>query len=189
MKFLIVYFQYEIDIPKPGNYTIQAEATNAVSSEHYISDAIQIYVADLIDDVFLSINGKMVGDFTVIEIDVHTEDFFYLEIGINYGDGESEFFFAHDVVAMLTSDQTIRVLHCYNTGGDFNITVNASTRVGSHFVWEVFTPIVNLSLKSLSPWKLPSTGHVVVKATVEGGRNLTFDWNFSDQYAEPTIQR
>ena len=36
---------------------------------------------------------------------------------------------------------------------------------------------------------IKTPGHVVVRGVVEGGRNLQFTWDFSDDYKETIVKR
>ena len=83
----------------------------------------------------------------------------------------------------------IRLKHVYKTGGEFNITVMVSNNVNSLVIWELFSPITTMTLTSRSPWIIRSPGHAVVKATIQGGKDLNYVWNFSDNFEDTSVTR
>jgi hypothetical protein len=156
------------------------EAFNDVARQP-LSATLPVLVQSVIEEVDLKIIGNLLGKATQIIVSVNGYHDFGVEI--DYGDGESENFSETDPVAMVTNDTHILVYlaHVYETLGEYNITVNVSNQVSSIFTTELFIPIEDITVTTRSPWVIRSTGHVVAKAVVTGGRDLTFTWNFSDE--------
>ncbi|XP_053374214.1 polycystin-1-like [Mercenaria mercenaria] len=187
-SILIPKSQYEIQIPRPGNYTVRVEAFNDVARQP-VSASLPVLVQNVIEDVDLEIVGNLVGKRT--QIIVFVAGYHDFVVDINYGDGENEIVYSSDPVAMATGDSDFKVYlaHVFEMPGEYNIVVNVSNRVSSVVSARLFIPIEDITLTTRSPWVIRSTGHVVVKAVVTGGRDLTFIWNFSDArtYEKPLV--
>ena len=146
-----------------------------------MSATLHVLVQTVIEEVDLKIIGNLLGKATQIIVSVNGYHDFM--VNIDYGDGESEVIYSTDPVAMVINDTHILVYlaHVYDTQGEYNVTVNVSNQVSSLSASEVFIPIEDIFLTTRSPWVIRSTGHVVAKAIVTGGRDLAFTWNFSDE--------
>lgn len=78
----------------------------------------------------------------------------------------------------------------YKTVGSFELTVNVS----NHVSWEVGRrsviveePIGNINVTSVTKSIISLGSRVVVKATVESGQNLIFDWLITNN-VEPDVE-
>lgn len=183
-------FQYEIDIPRPGSYKLVVQAFNDVTKQP-ASAELSVIVQNVIENVEFEIIGNLVGRATEIVLYVPGYYEFMAEIG--YGDGESELVYSYNPDVMETDDGDYKVYlsHIYKFPGEYNVTVNVSNSVSSVVLSEMFIPIEDITLTTRSPWVIRSTGHVIVKAVVTGGRDLRFTWNFSDSrtYEMPLVTR
>lgn len=173
-----------------GIYFLKVEALNEVTTVP-ISANITVKIASEITDLRMGIFGNIVGKETVFLVTIESLDLFSVEI--NYGDGQSDYLDPIDLIAMVRNKNgtktTLTFLHIYHTGGDFNVTVNVINDVDSFMIWEVFSPIISMTLTSWSPWVIRSPGHAVVKATVKGGKDLDYIWSFSDNFEETNVTR
>lgn len=173
-----------------GLFKLEVEAFNEVTTLP-MATSMTIYVGDKIHDVQMRIVGNVVGRETVFYIAISSLDFFFIDI--DFGDDQMDYLYSGDPVAMVTQVQEnlhhVAVKHVYDFGGDFNVTVNVSNNVNSFVIWEVFCPIIELTLISRSPWIITSPGHAVVKATVKGGRDLNYIWSFSENFEKTSVTR
>lgn len=187
---VLLCFQYEIRIPRPGNYMLTVQAFNDVTKQPTLAE-LSVTVQSIIEDVDFEIIGDLVGRATEIVLYVPGYYEFMAEIG--YGDGESELVYSYNPVVLETEDGDFKVYlsHIYEFPGEYNVTVNVSNSVSSVVLSEIFIPIEDITLTTRSPWVIRSTGHVIVKAVVTGGRDLRFTWNFSDSrtYEKPLVTR
>jgi len=192
----VIYLQFDVEAPLPGIYTLTVEAFNDLTSEP-VSASMSVQVGDKIRNVHMAIQGDIVNKHTVVHVTLVGLGPFY--IIIQYGDGYTDTLNSTDPIAMVTSvdiqsnEQNdihdIRLKHVYKTGGEFNITVMVSNNVNSLVIWELFSPITTMTLTSRSPWIIRSPGHAVVKATIQGGKDLNYVWNFSDNFEDTSVTR
>ncbi|KAL4222250.1 Polycystic kidney disease [Mactra antiquata] len=193
---LLTIPEYEIDIPYPGGYILHVEAFNDVTRQP-LTASFPFVVHNVTNEDKLNVKlqvqfqiiGNLIGESTHLHINVTGHPEFVLEI--NYGDGESEIIHSSDpvVIAMGTFNFRVFSSHVFSSPDIYNITVNASNDISWDIAMETFIPISNITLTTRSPWILRTMSRVTVQATVTGGENLAFRWNFSDPFQKPNSTR
>ena len=114
-------------------------------------------------------------------------------VKVHFGDDtETEIHSNSDSANITSRDENLHILsltHMYRESGEFIITANIFNKVSNVTCWEEFVPIEKVTLTTRSPWVIKTPSHVVVTGTAQGGRNLQFFWEFSDNYEETLVKR
>ena len=189
MIIIFYFFQFETSISAPGHYVVRLEAWNDLTPP--ISVELPIIVEHSITDAQLQITGGLVGHKSLIQVAI----FGYLPFCtvVDFGDGTEKEICNQNSFANITSLEKslhlVSITHIYSEYGEFLVRGIISNTVSNVTCSEVFVPIVSISLLTRSPWVMKTPGHVVVTAVVEGGRDLQFIWDFSDNYEETLVKR
>ena len=156
-----------------------------------ITVELPIVVENSISAVQIQITGGLIRHQTLIQVAV----FGYLPFctDVAFGDGADAEICSRDPAASITSLEKelhlVSVLHVYTEYDEYLVQAVISNTVSNRSCSEVFFPIVSVSLTTRSPWVIKTPGHVVVRGVAEGGRNLQFTWDFSDDYEETIVKR
>ena len=123
-------------------------------------------------------------------------------VDINYGDGTSEIFSTDDrmlkVKILDRSDQglpryQVTIEHRYQSIDSYVVAANVSNLVSCKVesnIGNVHEPIGGIEVTTDSQEVIPLGEKVKVTATVSSGKNLRFEWKFSDNnYIKPTVVR
>ena len=181
-----------MEIETPGIYSIYVEAWNDVSPHLYTEKQFRVeQVEHPIEAADLTIIGDIVGEETKILISIAGHQPFSLNI--SFGDRNQLELSTTDLSEIMTSLSDSRFVvtigYVYGEPGEYNITVDVFNSVSCVAASELFVPIVNVSLVTQSPWLLEAPGFVKVRGQVEGGADLTFTWNFQNDFEETIMKR
>ena len=139
----------------------------------------------------LKITGGLVGKKSLIQVFLY--GYLPFSAKVNFGDDtEMEIHSNSNSANITSSDKNIHILsliHTYTDSGEYIITANIFNNVSNVTCSEEFVPIETVTMTTRSPWVIKTPGHVVVTGVVQGGRNLQFLWDFSDNYEETLVKR
>lgn len=123
-------------------------------------------------------------------------------VDINYGDNTSEIFSSDDrmlkVKILDRSDQglpryQVTIEHRYQSIDSYVVAANVSNLVSCKVesnIGKVHEPIGGIEVTTDSQEVIPLGEKVKVTASVSSGKNLQFEWKFSDKYyRKPTVVR
>jgi len=179
-----------VKLPDPGEYQLQVSAFNDITMETApVTLNIHVINTTFALQASISLFGGLVGEFTNIKLNINAKHF--PKIDINFGDGEKTSLTLFNPKSMVVMDDLfiVYIRHKYRSAGTFNIVVNVSNSVSHLVVREKFTPISRVTLTSRSTPISRSPSYVVAMATVEGGQDVMFAWNFSDPFSVTSVQR
>lgn len=180
---------------QPGIYSINLRAQNDIS---VASTNITIYVQYSIMDAHVSVPNTVQGFPTRINITLNGTYLFFVDI--DFGDNSSVW-----LSSVNLDPQTLKrtpqdygppfhivyVSHVYSDIGIYDVHFNISNHVSyilASSTAVVEEPITGIALDTNSTHMVRLLENVVVRATVETGKNLRFRWDFGDPYIE-NVQR